>query len=277
MKFTENLKMDKVNEGGGAAGGMPTPDSVKPAAEQPPTATPPPAEAPGNEPDHNFGYEKTPAAAEPPKEEGAPSKTGDTPPETPVTKISEIKEPGTGYGEEPPKVEEVPPAAPKPGEAPPAPDEYDKVLGHIPKENAAEIKAFAIENKVSPEIAKKWADKAAEAIKAQELHAANMERQAEQQKNAQRKAWHDELKADPTFGGASFQSNVVRAEKVLAEFMPETKKFLTERKSMLPPYVMRDLAKMSAHLYATDRLNPGEPIVKAETEKDIDRVKDFYS
>lgn len=275
MRFTKNFKMDKVNDNGAAGGGIPIPPNPGATTQQPPPENPPPIEKTGAE-SINFGYDTTPPADESPKEKGEETPTGTTPTETPITKISEIKEPGTGYGEEAVKVEDI--SAPVDPAAPPTPpDEYDKVLGHIPKENAAEIKAFAIENKVSPEVAKKWADKAAEAIKAQEVNAANMERQAEQAKNTQRKKWHDELKADPDFGGANFQANVVRSEKVLAEFMPETKKFLTERKSMLPPYVMRDLAKMAAHLYATDKLNSGEPPVVAETEKVVDRVKDFYT
>lgn len=275
MLFIKNLKLDKVNEGGGA-GGMPLPPTVKSAAEQPPAEATPPAETPGAETDHNFGYEPTPPADTPAKKEGEAPKAGDTPPETPVTKISEVKDPGTGYREEPPKVDATPPVVP-PVTPPAEPDEFDKALSDIPKADAAEIKAFATENKIPVEVAKKWGEKVKANVAAVQAQRANMERQAEQEKITQRKSWHDELKADPKFGGEKFQTNIVRAERVLADFGPDLKKQLTEGKGMLPPNVMRMLASLADKLYATDKLNPGEPPVAAAPEEKGDPIKDFYS
>lgn len=275
MNFIKNLKLNKVEDAG--SGGMPIPPTppVTPAA-QPPAAATPPAEPSGEEPDHNFGYDKTPAEGDKDKKEGTPPKAGTPPPEAPVTKIADVKEPGTGYNEEPPKVEEI--VAPVAPATPPAEqDEFDKVLTEIPKEDAKVIKDFATENKIPPEVAKKWADQVKVNIAAVAVQRANMERQAEQQKSVQRKSWHDELKADPKFGGANFQANVVRAEKVLSEFGPDLKKQLTEGKGMLPPNVMRMLASLADKLYATDNLVSGDPPPKQEDEAVVDRVKDFYS
>lgn len=276
MTFIKSLKMDKASEAP-AAGGMPIPPTPGTPAEQPPTKDAPPPKEEGNEP-NDFGYETTPPA-EPPKKEGAPPKAGDTPPETAPEKIADIKEPGTGYGAEAPKIDETP-VVDTPPETPPALDEVDKVLTDIPKEDAKVIKDFVTENKLTPEVAKNWATKVKQNIEAAKAHAANMEKQAEQQKNLQRKKWDTELRADPDFGGTKYETNVVRAERVLAEFMPQTKKFLTERKSMLPPYVMRDLAKMADSLYATDKLNQGDPPVSDAEKKPQtmdDRINDFYS
>ena len=67
------------------------------------------------------------------------------------------------------------------------------------------------------------------------------------------------MKNDPALGGEKFEHNVMQAEKVLEEFMRATKTMLTERGSMLPPYVMRDLARLAEHLYAAPVFNSGEP------------------
>lgn len=276
MRFMPNLKMDKASETP-AGGSPPANPPVTPA--EPPAATPPtPPKAEGSE-SNDFGYEPVTPAADPSKKEGAAAKAGDTPPETPATKIAEVKDPGTGYGAEAPVVDETP-VVPVVPATPPVQDEFDKVLADIPKEDAKVIKDFATENKLTPEVAAKWALKVKENVEARKVATANMERQAEQQKTIQRKKWDAELRVDPDFGGAKYETNVVRAERVLAEFMPQTKKFLTERKSMLPPYVMRDLAKMADSLYATDKLNQGEPPVTEAQEKPQtmdERINDFYS
>lgn len=265
--FIKPLKLDKVNEnaGGGAPATATPPASSEPAQQQPPAATPPAAQAQGDELD-DFGYAKV-SEGNPPTP--AAPKAGDPAPKAAAPPTEEITDPGTGYGKEPPVIEDAPPA-PAAATPPAATDELDKALEGLPKEDADEIKAFALENKVTPELAKKWVDKTKAAIEKNKLTAANMEKQIEQEKTRQRRVWHDELKNDKDFGGANFDSNINRAEKVLQEFMPQTKKELTARKAMLPPYVMRDLAKMADHLYATDKLTTGDPIppVKEETADD---------
>ena len=109
--------------------------------------------------------------------------------------------------------------------------------------------------------------------------------QAEEAKKAQARAiekvkasWDKELRTDATFGGDKFAHNVAQVEKVLADFMPSTKKTLTERGSMLPPYVMRDLAKLAEKLYAAEKLVQGEAAVgEAVVEDKQDDHLSFYT
>ncbi len=84
---------------------------------------------------------------------------------------------------------------------------------------------------------------------------------------AQRSAWKKELLDDPTFGGDNFDINVDKVDKVLNNLMPNTKKVLTERGNMLPPYIMRDLLEVSKALNPTTTLvngDPSEPVAKEE-------------
>lgn len=259
----------KVNKG---AGETPPPAEIKPPEQQSSATNAPAPEEEGSKQD-DFGYE-TPLAEKSPEKTGAPAKTGDSKKENPVETPEEIKDPATGYGEEPPIVEEPPP--PVPAVDPAALDDMDKALEGVPKEDAAEMKAFAVENKIAADVLKKWGDKVKANVEKQKLAIADREKQLEQEKNRTRRAWHDELKADPVFGGDKFDRSVSQAEKVLAEFMPQTKKALTERKTMLPPYVMRDLAVMADHLYATEKLTQGEPIVAQTEEVEDDSPLKFY-
>lgn len=90
--------------------------------------------------------------------------------------------------------------------------------------------------------------------------------------------WKQELKDDPKFGGEKFDHSIQQSEKVLHEFFPGLKKILTERGGMLPPYVMRDLAKLAGHLYSSEKLVQGDPSVppKKEEVKEDDPLA-FYN
>jgi len=91
----------------------------------------------------------------------------------------------------------------------------------------------------------------------------------------QRKAWKSELEADADFGGENFVKNVDRVEKVLDKYMPDTKKVLTERGTMLPPYIMRDFLKLDKILNPTTKLTTGEPpTVKKE---EVNLLDELYS
>jgi hypothetical protein len=46
---------------------------------------------------------------------------------------------------------------------------------------------------------------------------------------------------------------------------------------MLPPYVMRDLAKLAEHLYKTERLQQGDPPAPAKSKDDEDSPYAFYT
>lgn len=264
LNFIPKLKLDKVKEGGG--GGAPP---VEPKVD--PAATPPaPKVEEGGDTHDELGYEKVPAPA------SEKEKAGDKPVEkkTDEPKAPEkVENPATGYGDEPPKVE---PPAKKVEEVPPVKDELDPVVEGLPKVEADKIKEFAKKHSASKEIIKAFADLRKSEIEADKVAAADYEKDLEREKQQVKADWHKELKDDPVFGGEKFSYNISRAEKVLEEFMPSTKKTLTERKGILPPYVMRDLAKLAEHLYSTERLVQGEPKAEVKDDKAADDPLAFY-
>lgn len=275
LKFIPILKSEEIKPDGGSAGGTPPVPKPAEAAPKPQVAPPaPPAQGEGSF--DEFGY------AIPAETKGDAGKEGKTAPK-PEQKTDEkkVENPVTGYGEEPPKVEE-PPVVPAAPAAPAAPAETDlgfelNADGLSPEEVKAH-KEFIKKHGVTKEVAQAFMDQRKEEIK----QAAKFEQDAEKefQKRVQqtRADWHKELKADPTFGGDKFAFNVQRVERVLEEFMPNTKKQLTERKIMPAPYLMRDLASMADTLYETTRLVQGEPNVPSEeaTEKENDPLA-FYN
>lgn len=92
-----------------------------------------------------------------------------------------------------------------------------------------------------------------------------------------RKSWVQELKDDQDFGGDNFGANVKKVDRVINDFLPNIKKKLTEGKGMLPPYIMRDLAKMSKALYGTEKLVTGEgEQPKSEVKTEDEQIDEFY-
>ncbi len=271
--FIKMPKLDKANPDG-AAGGAPPAAPVVPPAQQPPAAgATPPAE--GGDTHDELGYEKTPEA-KPPEKEGAPPKAGDPAPKAPAPKPEEIKDPATGYGKEPPVVPDAPPAPPAAVVPPATPDELDKAVEGLPELDAKEIKAFAKENGVTPEVAKKWADKVKATIAADAVNATNMQKQAEQEKLRTRAAWHKDLKDDKDFGGEKFDLSLSRSEKTLSEFFPELKKELTETGQVLRPSVMRGLNRIAERMHATEKLTQGDPVVPPKKTEEKDAALEFY-
>ena len=90
-----------------------------------------------------------------------------------------------------------------------------------------------------------------------------------------RSKWSNELKEDKDFGGDDFDKNINRVEKVLENFMPNTKKVLTDTKGMLPPYIMRDLLSLSKTLNPTISLVSGDPSVPVVDESE-NFLEGFY-
>lgn len=273
-RFMPMLKLDKASEAAGGAGAPETPpkDPAKPPAEQPPAAKSPPTEGDGDQFDE-LGYPKVPA--EKPPEEKGKDKAGDPPAKTPPEKAPDLKDSASGYGAEPPKVD---PPAEKPPETPPAaPDDLDKALEGVPKEDAKVIKELAVESKLSPEVVKKMGDKVKEVFAQNQKNATDMQKQFEQQKLQTRATWHKELKDDPTFGGENFEANVAKVNKTLTEVLPSIKETLTKNKEMLPPNVMRDLAKLADHLHPKETLQQGDPPAPPPKEEKTDDALDFYT
>lgn len=182
-------------------------------------------------------------------------------------------DPATGYGDEPPKVEEAAP----PTEPPVATDlGYELKAEGLPKEEVDKVASIAKKHNLSQEIAQDLLNLRKSELQAAEEMAVRVKNEQEAERIKTRVKWHKELKEDPHFGGEKFGFNVMQAEKVVQEFMPNTKKVLTERKSMLPPYVMRDLAKLASTLYATEKLQGGEVVVPPKKDS-VDEALEFYN
>lgn len=241
--------------------------AVPPAAAVPPVTTEPVVAAPKAEESNldELGYEKV-ASTE-------PEKKVETKPDLKLVP-DKIEVPSTGYGEKPPEVEV---------QATPPEEKKDVDLGFelkvdeiIPKDEVSKVKEFAKKHSLTKEQAQAYFD--LRKTEVQESKTAFEAAQKAQKLEVQqtRANWHKELKDDPTFGGDKFDYNIQRAEKVLQEFMPGTKKMLTERGSMLPPYVMRDLVKLAEHLYSTQKLTQGDPSVAPKEKEEVDEALAFY-
>ncbi len=259
INFMQSKPMDKADDLKGTGSGKAPEPEAKPAAATP-EADGKKVEAQGDNVD-DFGYAKEPEAT------GDPTKETKLDPKPPVKEDVKIDVKATGYGDEPPKIEE---------EVKPPVEIKDADLGFelkvdevIPKEELTKVKDFAKKHSLTKEAAQAYLDLRANEVKESARVEAETVKNFEKQKLQQRSEWHKELKNDPHFGGEKFSHNVLQAEKVLQEFMPLTKKSLTERGSVLPPYVMRDLAKLGDHLYSTEKLTQGEAIVPpVEVEED---------
>jgi len=257
------MLMDQIKEYGVEGGSGDTPPAD------------PPAEVP--KPDENLddlGYEKV----EEPKLD--PIVKEDPPADPP--KEEEIKDPATGYNEDAPKPpdekpKEDPPADPPKTDDPPKDVELTNVEGLLPNELEG-IKTFAKKHGVTQEVAQALVDLKQDEIK--KLDDALEAGKVEQKANVERikGEWHKELKDDPDFGGEKFASSIKKAEKVIEEYMPNLKKELTKHSRMLPPYVMRDLAKLAEHLYTNKPMVKGEPMVPGQNEAEStkDDALEFY-
>lgn len=229
----------------------------------------PPVVAPTNEVEthDDLGYEIT-------KEEtpAAPATEVAAPVEVPAE--VKIEKSTTGYGD--PEVV-TPPVVVTPVEVPLPADATDeqklqkeitdavKALGD--GYNKEQITKFALDNKLSKvqldAYVKMTKDEDAAFVKSQEEAKVN-----------QRKVWKEELQADTEFG-KDFVKNVDRVEKVLQNNMPNTKKMLTEKGGVLPPYIMKDLLSIAKALNPTTSLVSGE--APAPAQDDSNFLDDMYS
>lgn len=253
----------KLAEAGDSEGGA----SKTPPAVEPPVVVP--AQAAGDSTD-DFGYPvpaKTDASAEavaePEKKVAPPA-------------AEEITDPATGYGKEPPKAPAAPP--PPPPEEPKVDLGYELEDKEMTPAELTKVKEFAKVNALTKEAAQAFLNlrksEQLAAVKAKEDNKIAYENAVASTKSS----WYNELKTHAEFGGEHFEKNIQTAEKVLKQFLPDTKKALTERGSMLPPYVMRDLAKLGERLFAPEKLVQGDATVgEVVVEERHDEHLDFYT
>lgn len=197
----------------------------------------------------------TPAAGGPPAPAATPAPVV-TPAADAQVQPVENKSGLTGYK----KPEEVP--VPPPVESPTPVDpndapevklkrEIETVLDQLPKEKKA-MSEFAIAHKLSKEQVEAY-------VNLRKVQDSEVEKLELQKVKEQRDSWYNELKNDATFGKENFDKNLDRVGKVLEKFLPNTSKILTERQSMMPPYIMRDLLSLDEVLNPIAPLVPGGP------------------
>jgi hypothetical protein len=255
------LKREEVNDDPAL-----TPGGEKPA----PAAKDAPAPEESGDSYDDLGYPIVKDPEEGKAPEGGPPKEKEADePETPAS----LEKSATGYGDEPPVVEDLPPIVPP--VPPAAPDEFDKVLEGLDKDDVTKVKEFAKANKMSVEQVKAYGELRKKELADAKVYAERLEKEEANQVLKQRAAWHKELVDDPAFGGEKYKANVSKVDKVLEKHMPNFKKQLTERGGVMPPYIMRDMAKLYDHLYGTEKLVQGE--APAPKPKDDEDPLDFYN
>jgi hypothetical protein len=227
------------------------------------------------------------AAAETPSEETETDELGyetseeEVKPPVQEQKKEEAKAPAeekgdgsSGYGNE-----EVPPTQEKKADETKTPEQISeeektkkeieetlKDLGQGFDKN--KIADFALKNKMTKEQVAAYA----ELVKTEEKELAAAREAAVKKQRAE---WKQELQKDTTFGGDNFDANVARVEKFLEKNLPETKKMLTERRSMLPPYIMRDLLGLVKAMNPTNKFTGGE--APAPEENQDNSIEEFYA
>ena len=203
----------------------------------------------------NNGYEITPDPEKKPEVDPEPAKDPE-----------KKEDPSTGYSKDqvdpepakdPEKKPEVDPEADPKKDEDKLKEEINTALGDYADKEL--ISEFAIKNNMTKEQVEAYVT----LMKAEDSKFAE---EKETQRVAQRSSWKKELMDDNSFGGDNFDINVDRVEKVLTNFMPNTKKVLTERGSMLPPYIMRDLLSVSKALNPNTKLVNGDPSKPVEKE-----------
>lgn len=224
----------------------------------PPTTTTPKVDEPIVETHDELGYELDKPIVVTPEEEVKPDE------EKPIEKLA------TGYGKEEPEEEVKPVETPKEEVKDPAElseeEKNKKEITETIKDLGAgydkdKITKFAVENKLS----KAQLDAYVKMTKDED---AAYVKQQEESRKTQRKVWKEELMKDPEFGGDNFDKNVDRVERLL-ENMPNTKKVLTEKGTMLPPYIMKDFLSLAKALNPTTTLVVGDAPAPKEEEGDF--------
>lgn len=278
FKCKPELKMNQVPSDGVPGGAPPSPPQPQTPATPPAPPSPPTPQTQGN-PGETPPAPPSPGAPVPPAEASKPQPPA-TPPAPPAKK--EDGKSLSGYDENPPKAPadpaapEVPPGGAVPA-APPAAEPGSQLNTEgLEPADIARITELAKVNNLTPKDAQVLADfrkaQISEGVKALETYKTQQEI-ARQQTIVN---WHKELADDPTFGGKNFGQNLKRVDQVLDQYFPATRKMLTERGSVLPPYVMRDLAMIGDTLLATGKLTTGDVPVPPPVKKEHDPL-DFYA
>jgi len=270
------MLLDKINESGGAGGsGYSATDDGKGSEETATDKTDTPSDKESEDNLDEHGYEIPKEEVKDGEDDKGKKETADKKPEEKSDK--EVEDPATGYGEEPLKVTEKKPDE-KTDDKAAADDKSEIVLDlkGFSEDQATGINEFVKNNKLSKEQSEAFVELRKKEIQDAEAFATKVDEDAVENSKNIRAGWDKDLRNDADFGGDKFAYNIKQSEKVLAEFLPNTKKALTESKGMLPPYVMKDLATLAKELYGSKELTSGDPTGNNKTESEGDDELDFY-
>jgi len=145
-------------------------------------------------------------------------------------------------------------------------EDIDKLLTELPEGvNKERISALAENNKLSEEQISAFVE-----YSKQEESDFNSER--ERLIKEQKSAWKNELETDSEFGGDNYDRNVHHAAQVLNNYMENTKKILTDKGGMLPPSIMKDLAKLYRVINPTTSFEAGDANEENNGVNEIDQM-----
>lgn len=219
----------------------------------------------------NLGYE-TPKSDEEKKIEADKKVEADKKLEEEKAAAAEpVKDPVTGYAKKPDEVakEEVKPGEVAKEEVKPteelSKEDIDKALGDLYDKEV--ISDFAVKHKLS----KVQLEAYIELRTAEDAKFTKLGKDRVQQVKVDN--WN-ELKNDADFGGENFDKNLDSVEKLMDTYLVNTKKLLTDKGGMLPPYMMKDLLVLHKTLNPTTSLVLGD--ASKPVEKKEDSALDFY-
>lgn len=258
-----SILFNQVNTGdtgGGGANAQTTPQVP------PPPPSPTPTEATGASEFDELGYAK--AQSQPPAPNQT-SKAAEPPAATPPASVNSgydtLPPPPNAAGYVDPNAAPPAPAAPV---TPPAPGEF-KVEVDLKDFDDTDKKLFAEQfekYKLPKDAQQALVDIRKTYLDQQKVEQANYEKQKEAQITKLKSDWFNELKNDKDFGGSNFDANTKMVNKFINDFMPNTKKMLTEKGGMLPPNTMRDFHAVAKKLYETEGFVQGDGSSASETK-----------
>lgn len=227
----------------------------------------------------DYGYPKDEEKPVEKKEEAPSDDESSKKKDEPEAKDNPDEKSATGYGDEPPKKEDAPDVKDTTKDGSGEPDKVPEINteGLLDSE-VSDLKDFVKANKLTPEAHKALVDYKKQEVAKLAEYMENKKTSDETKANDLRRQQHDELSNDAEFGGEKFKHNVKQVDKVIDQFMPNLKNKLTESGVMLPPYVMKDLAKLAKRLYSTESLTQGEPSKLEDTnDKELDPLEYYNS
>lgn len=215
-------------------------------SQPPPPPSAPPAKA-SVEYDE-LGYAKPPVEAAPVQANTPP------PPAAPNADVS------SGYDAAPPPPDTAGYVEPTPPPATPPANQF-KVEVDLKEFNEVDKKLFTEsfeKYKLPKEAQQALVDIRKTYLAQQAAEQSNQQKQVEAQVSKLKSDWFNELKNDKDFGGTNFDVNVKMVNKFIQDFLPNTKKMLTEKGGMLPPNTMRDFHSVAKKLYETEGFVQGD-------------------